>query len=384
MISFWVAVRFLKSGRAQTALIIVGIAIAISVQIFVGLLIDSLQISLVDSTIGNSPHITISSSMDKVTIRRWDAIVKKIHEIGSVKVVAAAASSNAFARKGSNTAPVLVRGFEFDSADRIYSFSDAIYEGQAYKTRGEILVGKGLREELELGLGDKLTIRTPSRSDSTFTISGFYDIGVASIDKSWIITTLDTAQALFGYGNRITEIEVTVNDLFAADSIAGRIERTLKDDAVKVESWKELNQQLLSGLEGQRISSIIIQAVILISVIVAISSVLMITVLQKSRQIGILKAMGIKDRAASLIFIYQGFLIGLVGSIVGIALGMALLYSFTSFTTSADGSPLIDIYVRPDFIVRSWLIALLASTLAGVIPARRSLKLSPVDVIREG
>jgi lipoprotein-releasing system permease protein len=94
--------------------------------------------------------------------------------------------------------------------------------------------------------------------------------------------------------------------------------------------------------------------------------------------------MGIKDLTASLIFIYQGFLIGLVGSVLGITLGLGLLYAFNTFTTNPDGSALIDLYIEYDFIVRSWLIAVLASTLAGVIPARKSLQLNPIQVIREG
>ena len=131
-------------------------------------------------------------------------------------------------------------------------------------------------------------------------------------------------------------------------------------------------------------SSIIIQAVIILSVVIAISSVLAITVLQKSREIGILKAMGIKDLQASLIFIYQGLLVGLLGSTLGIMLGLGLLYSFNTFTIRPDGSSLVDLYIDYNFIVRSWLIALLASTVAGILPARRSQQLTPVEVIREG
>ena len=118
--------------------------------------------------------------------------------------------------------------------------------------------------------------------------------------------------------------------------------------------------------------------------VVAISSVLSITVLQKSRQLGILKAMGIVDRDASLIFVFQGLLIGLIGAVIGVALGLGLLYAFNTFTASPEGAPLIELYIDYSFIIRSWVIAVVSSTLAGLIPARRSLKLNPVDVIREG
>ncbi|MFC1846094.1 ABC transporter permease [Chloroflexota bacterium] len=384
MFSFKIALRFLTAGRLQTVLVIIGMSIAISVQVFVGLLIDSLQISLVDSTIGNSPHITITAADELSTISRWDTTVREIENNNKVKDIAVSATSSAFARKGSEIVPVIVRGFDFNDADSIYGFGEAIYDGVPYMSRGEIIVGSALREKLELNLEDRLTLRTSSGEESKFKITGFYNLGVASIDKSWVLTRLETAQDIFGFGNRINTIEITLTDLFAADSIAGKVEKMLNDDDIEIENWKDTNAQLLSGLEGQRISSLVIQLVIVVSVIVAIGNVLAITVLQKSKQIGILKAIGIKDRTASMIFVYQSLLIGLAGSLLGIILGLGLLYAFIIFTPTADGSPLIDIIIDPAFIIRSWIIALLATVLAGIIPARRTLKLDPVDVIREG
>ena len=384
MLSFRVAIRFFKSVRTQTLLIVIGIAIAISIQIFVGLLIGSLQKSLVDRTIGNSPHITISSATDITTIRDWERLVAKIEQLGDTKAISASASANAFVRDGETDVPILVRGFDFENADRIYNIRSSIYEGRPYSSQREVLVGRDLRDELEVDIGDKLAILLPNGTVYTLTISGFYDLGVASINKSWVIANLKTGQKLFGFGPRITSIEIAVDEVFEADMIAYEIQQVLNDKNIKIENWKELNEELLSGLDGQRISSTVIQAVIILSVVIAIASVLAISVIQKSRQIGILKAMGIKDPAVSLIFIYQGFLIGLIGSILGITLGIGLLYAFNIFTSNPEGTALIDLYIDYNFVLRSWFIVLLASTLAGVIPATKSLQLNPIDVIREG
>lgn len=384
MLSFRIAVRFLRSGRTQTLLIVTGIAVAVSIQVFVGLLIGSLQKSLVDRTIGNSPHITISSATDIATIRDWEKVVDRIEQLGNTKAVSASASASAFVRNGETDLPVLVRGFDFENADRIYNIRSSIYEGRPYQSQREVLVGRDLREELELEIGNRLGLILPNGAVNTFTISGSYDLGVASINKSWVMANLKTTQGLFGLGSRITSIEIAVDEVFEADMIAYEIQQLLNDKNIKIENWKELNEELLSGLDGQRISSTVIQAVIILSVVIAIASVLAVSVLQKSRQIGILKAMGIKDRAASLIFIYQGFLIGLAGSILGITLGLGLLYAFNIFTADPEGTALIDLYIDYSFVLRSWLIILLASTLAGLIPARKSLQLNPIDVIREG
>ncbi len=384
MLALKIAIRFLTHGRMQTILILFGIAIAISIQIFVGLLIGSLQRTIVDRTLGSSPHITISSSNDVPTIRRWQQIVYEVEHNNQVRAFSPSATGNAFIEKGNKNLPVLVRGFPFSNADQIYNISDAIYDGKEYRACREVLVGRELRDELELDVGDKLVLSVPRSGTVTLTVSGFYDLGVASINKNWLFTCLDTGQEIFDYGDRVTSIELTVKDLFQADTVSRQLGKKLNNDDITIENWKEQNEELLSGLEGQRISSAIIQIVIIASVVIAIASVLAISVLQKSPEIGILKAMGINDFNASLIFIYEGFLLGLVGSLAGLVLGIGLLYTFIAFTTSPGDIPVVDVYFDYGFVVRSWLVALIVATLAGVIPARKSLKLNPVDVIREG
>jgi lipoprotein-releasing system permease protein len=379
-----IAIRFLSHGRTQAILILIGIAIAISIQVFVGLLIDSLQRTLVDRTIGNSPHITVSSATNVSTIRGWEKIVYEVEQAGQVKAFSPTATGNAFVRKDNSNLPVLVRGFPFPAADSIYDISNAIYDGKEYSARGEALLGRELSEELELNVGDRIVLSVPGSGTVTLTVSGLYDLGVASINKAWLFTYLDTAQEIFDFGGRVTSVEMKVADVFQADTVANHLERKLDNDDIVIDNWKDQNEELLSGLEGQRISSAIIQIVVIASVVIAIASVLAISVLQKSPEIGILKAMGINDFNASLIFLYQGFLIGLIGSLAGLALGIGLLYAFITFTTSPGGAPIVDIYFDFWFVVRSWLIAVIAATLAGVIPARKSLKLNPVDVIREG
>ena len=379
-----IALRFLRSGKTQTLLIVVGIAIAISIQVFVGLLIGSLQQSLVNRTIGRSPQITITSANDTETIRDWESIIKSINNLGYTRVVTPSATANSFVQTDDKDLPVLIKGFTIAEANRIYNFDGAIYEGTSRISPREALVGKELRNELNINLGDRLAIALPNGSEFTFTIAGFYDLGTASINKSWIITNLKTVQQLFELNGRVTSIEIKIDDVFTADIIADDIRTYINNPEIEIENWKAQNAELLSGLEGQRSSSVIIQAVVILSVVIAIASVLAISVLQKSRQIGILKAMGIRDFTASMIFIYEGFLLGIIGSVVGIALGIGLLLAFNTFSTRPDGSSLIDLYLDYNFIFRSWIIALIASTLAGVIAARRSLRLDPIDVIREG
>ena len=173
------------------------------------------------------------------------------------------------------------------------------------------------------------------------------------------------------------------NDLFNADVIASDLSSNLGDD-YKITNWKDDNAELLSGLNGQSISSIMIQVFVLISVVLGIASVLAITVLQKSKQIGILKAMGIKDKDASLIFLFEGLLLGIMGAILGVILGFLLSFMFSKFALNPDGTPVIKLYIDYKFIGLSAVIAILSSTKAALIPARRSSKLNLLEVIKNG
>ncbi len=378
-----IAARFLASGKGQTALIVGGIAIAISVQVFVGLLIDSLQAGLVEQTVGNSPQVTVRSAEKNVTISRWEEMVTGIGSLTAVRHVGVSASGNAFVSKSNDSVPVVVRGLNATAVDEIYRISEDVFEGRSIQGTGEVLIGSTLADKLEVAAGDRLQLGTPDGVVIDYQIVGIYDLGVAAIDGSWVVASLRTAQSLFGFGDRITSIEVTVNDVFEADAVAADVAALLNSDRLEITNWKAENGQLLSALQSQSMSNNIIQAVIIVSVAIAIASLLSVSVLQKRRQLGILKAMGIKDGAASLIFVFQGLIIGIMASIAGIALGLGLLYSFTVFATPG-GESIIDFVVPPVFILRSLAICILASAIAGLVPASRSLRLNPIDVIREG
>ena len=192
------------------------------------------------------------------------------------------------------------------------------------------------------------------------------------------------AEAIEQVKNSITSIEVQVNanSTFMADQIAVKISQTLDNKTIKVDNWKAQNGQLLSGLQGQSISSIMIQVFVLISVVLGIASVLAITVMQKSRQIGILKAMGIKNSSVSYIFLFEGLILGFFGAVLGIAFGLGLSFAFTKFAIGPDGAPVVALYISYPFIAGSGLIAIASSLLAAFIPAIRSSKLNPIDIIR--
>ncbi len=383
-LGFHIAVRFLKSNVGQTILIIMGIAIGVSVQIFIGSLIQGLQKSLIEKTIGDSAHITILPGEDEEEIEDYDVLYKKI--LGAderIESISFAADYPAFFELDDESKSVLVRGFDLKKADKIYDFSQRMVEGEFPDDPDEVMVGVGLRDEFHLKKGDMITLLTNSGNVDEFMITGFFDLKVASVNKTWVITTLKVSENLFGLDRTLTSIEIQLQEdhVFEADEVSKKLAGII-GRKFKTEDWKGQNEQLLSGLQGQSISSIMIQVFVLISVVLGIASVLAITVIQKSRQIGILKAMGIRNKSASFIFISEGLLLGIFGAIMGIAMGLGLAYSFTKFAVNADGTPVVALYISNEFILLSGLIAVASSVAAALIPAVRSSRLNPIDIIR--
>jgi lipoprotein-releasing system permease protein len=384
-LSFNIALRFLKSGKGQTALIILGISVGVAVQLFIGSLIQGLQISLVNTTIGRSPHITISSTNKDKTIKDWDRVIYET-KISSPEIVnvSVAADGPASIDYEEDIDSVLLRGFNIYDADKVYRFSDGLYEGTMPEKKDEVIIGRELSKKSGTNVNDRIVLITPSGGKIRLTVTGLYDLKVSSINETWVVTNLETAQDILGLDNNVTSVEMQVRQVFNADSVAKKLKYTLSIGDLKVDNWKEQNEQLLSGLNGQSVSSYMIQVFVLVAVLLGISSVLAISVVQRSKQLGILKAMGIRDRDASLIFVFQGLMLGCLGAILGILFGFGLLLVFSKFALNSDGTPLVPIYINYRFIALSGMFAIVSAMIASLIPARLSSKLNPIEVIKNG
>ncbi|MGI6440732.1 MAG: ABC transporter permease [Peptoniphilaceae bacterium] len=383
-LAFSIALRFLRSSKGQTFLIALGIAIGVSVQIFIGSLIEGLQIDLVDTTIGRQSQITVTGTKEEERIADYASVIDTIqNETEGVEHVSPVAEGQALIHYADDNYSIFLRGLDFAESEGIYGIEERLTEGALPTAENEILIGKNLLEDTEMTIGEEVEILTNVGEPQTAVVTGVFDLENANLNSTWILSTMETAQTLFDYGEEATSIEMQVTDVFAADQIAQQIRKVLSDK-VEVSNWKDDNQALLSGLEGQSYSSYMIQIFVMISVLLGIASVLAITVVQKSRQIGILKAMGIRDGASSLIFLFQGMLLGIAGAVLGIALGLGLTYAFSTFALNPDGTPIVPLYINPNFIALSAAFAIVVSTLASLIPARKSSKLDPIEVIRNG
>ncbi len=397
---FKVAWRFLKSNKTQTILILLGIVIGVSVQVFLGSLISGLQQDLINQTVGSSPHITILPedqrprplvvNEDKFSrivtfagaqtgINRWREIEDYLSSVEEITAVSPTIDGSGFAIRGQKNLPIVLRGVEIDKADGIYNIEESIESGQTDIGGNNILIGTELANELELVTGDTLKINTSGGVTDRFIISGIFDLGSKELNSSWIFLSMRRAATLLDFNDKISNIEVQIQDVFTANGISDQIMDRYPD--INAESWQRNNQSLLTALPSQSSSSLLIQVFVIIAVTLGIASVLAVSVVQKSRQIGILKAMGTKRKRVGLIFLIQGAILGLSGSLLGALTGIGISQAFVTFTRNATGDPLFPITVDPVFIIISVVIATSAGMIAASIPARNSAKLNPIEVI---
>lgn len=379
-LAFQIAKRFLLASKKQTLVIILGIAVGVSVQVFIGALISGLQKSLVDTTIGSQSQITIV--MEDDYINDYQTLITTVEGASdNIKVVTPTITTRAGSLVLSEISEgVVLNGYDFTTADEIYKFSSKLTPGSEIPdAMNEVALGINLKEALGIDIGSEISFESPIFATQTFKVVGFFDFEVSAINNTWTIATIDTVQNIIAEGEVVSRIEMQLNEVFDAEEVTKLELEAVVADEYTITTWISENESLLSGLQGQSISSLMIQIFVIVSVVLGISSTLAITVLQKSKQLGILKAMGIQDGDASLIFLFEGVLLGVFGAIIGLLLGIGLLYAFTTFSGTD-----IPISFDAGFLALSAGIAILASTLAALSPAIKSSKLSVIEVIRNG
>lgn len=406
MLSFesMIAWRFLKESRSQTILILLGIIIGVSVQIFLSSLISGLQQNLIEQTVGDSPHImlraqenspqsilqkgnqslvipVIAAAKKDAYILSYQPILKKLDTYSDLKVVSPLVDGSGFITKAEVSRPIVVKGVFLERADSIYKIIQRINTGKAVLGGTGVLIGRSLAEDLKIETGSIIEIRTSGGNSGTFAVNGIFDFENNAINSSWIFMDIYRSQALFELNGAISRIEMQIEQVFQSEIISQKIKNDFPD--FLIETWQTNNRQLLSALQSQSASSYMIQFFVLLAVTLGIASVLAIAAVQKSREIGILKAMGTRTSSASRIFLIQGAVLGLTGSILGSLVGVGLIKLF-QIASQSGGALSFSIRVEFQTALTLIIISTIASIGAALFPARKAASLVPIEVIRNG
>jgi lipoprotein-releasing system permease protein len=251
---------------------------------------------------------------------------------------------------------------------------DEMFAGSFRVDSGNAVIGIELASDLGVSVGDKLLVDAGDNHKATLQIAGIFSLGVRELDERFVYLDLQQAQALLDLPGGVTVIDTTIEDLFQANVIAQRL-RALT--GLKTESWMETNGDLLNALSSQSMSTQMIRIFVAISVAFGIASVLAVSVVQRTREIGILRAMGSRRQQILRIFLLQGGVLGFMGSLVGGAAGYGLVQIFNVF-----GPRLFVIPIDPWLIPSAIALATTTGILAAAAPARRAARYDPAVAIR--
>lgn len=296
-----------------------------------------------------------------------------------VTAVSPTMAGSALAVRGAASRAITVSGIEPGSYFRIVRVPDYIVAGTSTLSSEDIIVGTELAKDLGAAVGDKLNVQAASGSTVALKITGIVDLGNKGANARTTYVALRTAQSLLGIIGGVTTIDLTVRDIYAAEVIAQRIQAS---NAVEADSWISTNAQFFTAVRAQTSSNTMIRVFVALSVAFGIAAVLVVSVIQRSKDIGILRAMGTSRGQVLRVFLIQGALLGLVGSIVGSALGVAGLLYWHSSVKQADGSELFPVILDRSMFVATVILATLTGLLAAMAPAVRAAKLDPVVAIR--
>jgi lipoprotein-releasing system permease protein len=312
------------------------------------------------------------------SIGNWQLLVPLLEAMPQVAAVSPMVSAAGLAERGEASKSITLVGVDLERYDRIVGLRARVVQGAARLGPGEGILGRDLANDLGVRVGDRVGIVTGGVNDS-LRVTALVDMGVRDVNRRTVIVPLRTAQSLVGLPGGATSLDLTLVDIWSAQVLADDLAMRWP---YKVESWQKANAQLVSALNAQSVSTAVIRGVVMIVVVLGIASVLVVSVVQKRREIGILRAMGATQGQVLRIFLLQGGIVGALGSALGVLLAVVLIWAFTHFVRGSDGLPLFNITLAPVLALQVAAIATLCGVLAAVAPARRAAQLDPAQAIR--
>ena len=396
-----VALRYLLSNRVQSALLIGGVAIAVTVFTFNAALINGLAEFQIQRVVGSSAHVIIEPakptpaalksadgaerltatqrSLDRrAQIKQWRTIANSVENLPGVTAMSLNILGTGLVSRGQMTMPVTLKGVEPSRLSAIAPVNDSIIAGEPRLGLNDVLIGRKLATDLGLGVGQPVFVRSDQGRERTLTVRGIYTTGVDSLDARLGYVNLETARVLFDLPEGLSEIELKLENIYVARDLARQI---ANGTGLEVSAWMDKNQRLREALEGQGSSGSIIKMFTLITIVVGVASALLLTTMRRRPEIGIMRSFGLSERFVLSVFMLQGALIGIIGSVIGCLAGFGFSVLVAGITTPSGGK----LPVEPALgqYQSALLLAAAASIIAAFWPARSASRIDPVEAISQ-
>jgi len=393
-----IAARYLTASKAQTALLVVGVAVGVFIFIFMSALIGGLAEFILSRTVGDISHITITADDPEpgvlltpeghllaviepgrartATLAEAATWLPLIEGVAGVRAVSPQISGAGFLTRGAQVAQVSVTGLEPGRESAILNLRGYVVQGSERLGAGSILLGQQLVDEMSLRPGQTLRLQSSTGVAMVLTLTGIFDTGNGMMDGSSAYVSLSTARTLFALPQGVTRIEIKLDDLNDADSIAPRIRALTGLDAVP---WTEGAEQLMEALDAQAQTGYFLKGFALITIVIGVASALLLSTYRRRPEIGIMRAMGAGRGFVIIVFVTQGALVGLLGGLSGAALGYLALLPFPSRDAFEVGTLPMDITQGSYGLAIT--LTVIGAILASILPARAAARVDPVTAI---
>jgi lipoprotein-releasing system permease protein len=398
----FIARRYLTAKRKQafvsviTFISVLGITIGVAALIIAIALITGFQSDVQDKILGATSHLMISDAVDE-GLADYEDLAAKVRAVPGVRSVSPVAFNWILIKGPAKDQPAMLKGMDLESERKVSPWLDKLDRGTLPRADGRpgLLLGRDLAMTLGAGEGDTVTVVTAASRLSPLgmiprgrklMVTGIFTTGLYEFDSATALLPLSTAQAFLGMPDRISYLQVMIEDIFGAGRIKAAL-KTILPPLAYVTTWMELNKSLFSALRLEK--NIIFLTIALIVIVAALNIIatLILMVMEKTRDIGILIALGATSRTIRKIFFLQGALIGIIGTALGTAVGLGwcvLANAFKLIKVPVDIYQItfIPFRIQPLDLLLIIGVSLAISFLSTLFPAHRASKTDPVVALK--
>jgi len=415
-LAFNIAVTHLVTKKKQSIVAMLGVLFGISMFIVMISFMTGVNQFLEDMAMDNTPHLrlykpveikkeTIIGSMvkdendwpvvyhqrpknDLPKIRNGFQIASQLEKMPEVSGVAPAVSSQVFFNNGPVQIPGNIVGIDVRKQDELFRIGERVDEGNLYdllKASDMLIMGRGLAEKAGVQTGDRVSVTTPEGFTLVMKVAGIFSFGIATMDDTRSYATLHTVQKILQRDpSYITEISLRLNEMDKAVAFKSELEKTIKED-VYIEDWEEANAAILAGEKIRGVMTFVVSFTLLLVAGFGIYNIMNMNILNKMKDIAILKATGFQSRDITAIFLLESVIIGLTGGILGLLVGFSFSYLLSVTPFPAGSLVRVDTFpvnFKASHYILGVLFGFLTTLLAGYFPARKASNVDPVQIIR--
>lgn len=409
----FIGLRYLKAKRKSTFISLItlisvaGVALGVMALIIVLAVMTGFEEDLKEKILGTNAHIVVLSGTGAV--QDYPQLIKKVEGMNGVVAATPFIYNQVMLSTGKNVSGVVLRGIDVATDAKVTNLHKSMVEGDLKSLEAEVgktpgvVIGKELAKNLGLFLGDTVDVISPMGNITPlgmmpklnrFRITGIFNTGMFEYDSTLAYVSLKEAQQFLGLGDVVTGIQLKVRDVYKTGQLALQIDQEL-GPPYHARDWMQMNKNILFALKTEKSVMFIILTLIVLVAAFGIASTLFMVVMEKTRDIAILKSMGATSRSIMRIFVFEGLIIGVLGTIIGVLGGLLValnLEPIVSVIQKLTGFELFskDIYYLDHFpsqvvasdVVLISVTAVLISFAATLYPSWAASRMAPAEALR--